>query len=61
MDNSLLLFKIEQCRAEMIALSNEHGLSSCKVIRVSKELDSLLNEYRKQNKTSHEKTNTYSL
>ncbi|MFC4559612.1 aspartyl-phosphate phosphatase Spo0E family protein [Virgibacillus kekensis] len=43
---SLLLEKIEECRDEMISLSNTHGLTSEAVVRKSEILDELLNEYQ---------------
>lgn len=52
MDNSSLLLKIEQCRAEMYTLGKEYGLSSDEVIRASKQLDTLLNDYRIQSDIS---------
>jgi hypothetical protein len=45
MDNPLLLKKIEECRKEMISLSNSHALTSEKIITSSKELDKLINDY----------------
>ncbi|WP_246206687.1 aspartyl-phosphate phosphatase Spo0E family protein [Virgibacillus ihumii] len=45
-NNSLLLEKIEECRDEMMILSNHHGLTSEIVIESSKRLDNLLNTYQ---------------
>jgi len=44
-NNSLLLEKIEQCRKEMISLSDFNALTSEKVISSSAKLDKLINEY----------------
>ncbi|QKY71008.1 aspartyl-phosphate phosphatase Spo0E family protein [Lentibacillus sp. CBA3610] len=47
MDNhSILLEKIENYRHEMLELSKQYGLTSLAVIKVSKQLDDLLNEYQ---------------
>lgn len=46
-NNTILLEKIEECRNEMITLSNTHGLTSKAVIVSSKKLDALLNEYQR--------------
>ncbi|MFD1037729.1 Spo0E family sporulation regulatory protein-aspartic acid phosphatase [Virgibacillus byunsanensis] len=48
MDNSILLQKIEQCRNEMITLSNAEEFTSDAVIKSSKRLDTLLNEYQRK-------------
>ncbi|MCY9025562.1 aspartyl-phosphate phosphatase Spo0E family protein [Priestia megaterium] len=42
-----LLNQIEECRNNMVTLAAENPLSSLKVVRVSSELDGLLNEYEK--------------
>ena len=55
-DNSSLLLKIERCRAEMVYLGKEYGLSSNEVIHASKRLDGLLNEYRSLNEASRGET-----
>ncbi|WP_010099565.1 aspartyl-phosphate phosphatase Spo0E family protein [Ornithinibacillus scapharcae] len=44
-----LLQKIEQCRKEMIALSDTYHLTSEVVVETSKKLDLLLNEYQLSN------------
>lgn len=49
-----MLLKIEQCRKEMIALAEKHGMSSDKVIRASRHLDEMLNEYQRLKETSTE-------
>lgn len=46
MERSLLLNQIEQCRHELIKLSNLHELNSAIVIQTSKRLDDLLNQYQ---------------
>jgi len=38
---------IEECRNNMVTLAAENPLSSLTVVRVSSELDGLLNEYEK--------------
>lgn len=43
MEESVLLDQIEQCRREMIALSDLHGINADIVIQSSKRLDELLN------------------
>lgn len=48
---SILLEKIEECRDEMITLSSTHGLTSDVVIKFSKYLDDLLNEYQRERTT----------
>ncbi|MBU5267899.1 aspartyl-phosphate phosphatase Spo0E family protein [Virgibacillus proomii] len=45
MSNSRLLEKIEQCRKEMISLSNSNALTSEPVISSSMKLDQLILEY----------------
>lgn len=50
MDKSNLFKKIEQCREEMITLSYSHSYTSEKVVKSSKRLDSLLNNYHKTEK-----------
>jgi hypothetical protein len=42
-----LLNQIEECRNNMVTLAAENPLSSLPVVRVSSELDGLLNEYEK--------------
>lgn len=42
-----LLNRIEECRNNMVTLAAENPLSSLTVVRVSSELDGLLNEYGK--------------
>ncbi|WP_243410788.1 aspartyl-phosphate phosphatase Spo0E family protein [Priestia megaterium] len=42
-----LLNQIEECRNNMVTLAAENSLSSLTVVRVSSELDGLLNEYEK--------------
>ncbi|MEH7135223.1 aspartyl-phosphate phosphatase Spo0E family protein [Priestia megaterium] len=39
--------QIEECRNNMVTLAAENPLSSLTVVRVSSELDGLLNEYEK--------------
>ncbi|HLR81052.1 MAG TPA: aspartyl-phosphate phosphatase Spo0E family protein [Bacillota bacterium] len=46
-----LLKEIENCRQEMIQLSNVYGLTSQVVIQSSKRLDELLNKYQRQRAT----------
>lgn len=46
MSEAVLLKKIEQCREEMIQLSNSYGINSEIVIQSSKKLDDLLNQYQ---------------
>ncbi|GAB3062947.1 Spo0E family sporulation regulatory protein-aspartic acid phosphatase [Virgibacillus ainsalahensis] len=41
-----LLEKIEECRKEMISLSDTHELTSDAVISSSMKLDKLINEYQ---------------
>lgn len=45
MSRLVLLKKIEDCRHEMISLSDYHELTSETVIASSTELDKLINEY----------------
>lgn len=45
MSKSMLLEKIEDCRQEMIQLSDEYELTSEAVISSSMKLDRLINEY----------------
>ncbi|RKQ29053.1 aspartyl-phosphate phosphatase Spo0E family protein [Oceanobacillus halophilus] len=47
MTKSVLLEKIEECREEMILLSDDHDLTSDVVISSSMKLDELINEYQK--------------
>ncbi|WP_307872062.1 aspartyl-phosphate phosphatase Spo0E family protein [Priestia megaterium] len=42
-----LLNQIEECRNNMVTLAAENPLSSLTVVRLSSELDGLLNEYEK--------------
>lgn len=49
MVKSILMKKIEQCRAEMIALSNSYPLTSEVVVKTSMKLDELINEYQNNN------------
>jgi Spo0E like sporulation regulatory protein len=44
-----LLLQIEQCRKEMIALSDTYKLTSEAVVKTSKKLDNLLNQYQTNN------------
>lgn len=46
MGKTVLLEKIEECRHEMIALSDSHELTSEAVIASSIKLDNLINEYQ---------------
>ncbi|GGA78747.1 aspartyl-phosphate phosphatase Spo0E family protein [Ornithinibacillus halotolerans] len=41
-----LLEQIEECRKELIALSDNNKLTSKIVVETSKKLDDLLNEYQ---------------
>lgn len=60
MNIPVILYEIEQCRAEMISLSKKYGMTSDAVIRTSRRLDSLLNEYRRlQEKPDKEHTSNY--
>ncbi|MFT4416843.1 Spo0E family sporulation regulatory protein-aspartic acid phosphatase [Fredinandcohnia humi] len=45
MSNEQLLFKIEQKRAELIEIVCKYGLNASKTIKISQDLDSLLNQY----------------
>ena len=45
MNKTLLLEKIEQCRKEMMSLSDSNALTSEKVISSSTKLDKLINDY----------------
>lgn len=47
MTKSILLEKIEECRKEMILLSDDHDLTSEAVISSSMRLDELINLYQK--------------
>lgn len=47
MTKSTLLEKIEECRKEMILLSDNHDLTSEAVITSSMKLDELINLYQK--------------
>lgn len=47
-----ILYEIEQCRAEMISLSKKYGMTSDEIIRTSKRLDGLLNEYQRLKETA---------
>ncbi|WP_156291614.1 aspartyl-phosphate phosphatase Spo0E family protein [Oceanobacillus salinisoli] len=47
MTKSVLLEKIEECREEMILLSDNHDLTSEAVISSSMKLDELINQYQK--------------
>jgi hypothetical protein len=51
-EKTILLERIEQCRAEMITLSHSHGLTSEAVVTYSKQLDILINEYQNYKKAS---------
>ncbi|WP_081755788.1 aspartyl-phosphate phosphatase Spo0E family protein [Paucisalibacillus sp. EB02] len=44
-----LLLQIEQCRKEMIALSDTYKLTSEVVVKTSEKLDNLLNQYQISN------------
>ncbi|MFC3041754.1 Spo0E family sporulation regulatory protein-aspartic acid phosphatase [Virgibacillus xinjiangensis] len=46
MSKSVLLEKIEECRQEMISLSDTHDLTSEVVMSSSMKLDKLINEYQ---------------
>lgn len=46
MSKSVLLEKIEECRQEMISLSDSNDLTSDAVITSSMELDKLIIEYQ---------------
>ncbi|MFC2947422.1 Spo0E family sporulation regulatory protein-aspartic acid phosphatase [Virgibacillus sediminis] len=46
MSKSVLLEKIEECRKEMISLSDTHDLTSEVVVASSTKLDKLINEYQ---------------
>jgi len=48
-----LLKEIEQCRREMIKLSNNHGLTSDVVVQSSQRLDELINQYLKKLQVDH--------
>ncbi|MFS0674922.1 aspartyl-phosphate phosphatase Spo0E family protein [Ornithinibacillus sp. 179-J 7C1 HS] len=50
--NKPLLQEIEQCRKEMITLSNKYKLTSEVVVATSKKLDNLLNQYQFSNITN---------
>ncbi len=52
MDDTVLLEKIENCREEMITLSDLYGMTSEVVIQTSQKLDSLLNKYQDQSAIS---------
>ncbi|RKQ13266.1 aspartyl-phosphate phosphatase Spo0E family protein [Oceanobacillus bengalensis] len=43
----MLMEKIEECREEMITLSDKYDLTSEAVISSSTKLDKLINEYQK--------------
>jgi len=47
-DKKALFMEIEQCRQEMLALSEEHGLDSETVLSTSKKLDALIFAYLKK-------------
>jgi hypothetical protein len=47
-----LLLQIEQCRKEMITLSDTYKLTSEVVVETSKKLDYLLNQYQINKKAS---------
>jgi septum formation topological specificity factor MinE len=40
-----LLLKIEQKRAELVEIVTKYGFTSASTIKVSQDLDSLLNQY----------------
>ncbi|WP_409292456.1 Spo0E family sporulation regulatory protein-aspartic acid phosphatase [Peribacillus sp. SCS-37] len=48
MSKEKLLTHIEKKRAELIAAATHHGLSSNIALKISQDLDTLLNEYDKQ-------------
>ncbi len=47
-DKKSLFMEIEQCRQEMLALSEEHGLDSEPVLSTSEKLDALIFAYLKK-------------
>lgn len=47
-DKKALFIEIEQCRQEMLALSEEHGLESEHVLASSEKLDELIYAYLKK-------------
>ncbi len=53
--DKLLLQEIEQCRKEMITLSNKNKLTSEVVVETSKKLDNLLNQYQLSDVSNKEK------
>ncbi|MEN2467931.1 aspartyl-phosphate phosphatase Spo0E family protein [Ornithinibacillus sp. FSL M8-0202] len=53
--DKLLLQEIEQCRKEMITLSNKYKLTSEVVVETSKKLDNLLNQYQLSDVSNKEK------
>ncbi|WP_081922161.1 aspartyl-phosphate phosphatase Spo0E family protein [Oceanobacillus jeddahense] len=48
MNKKALFIEIEQCRQEMLALSEEHGLESEHVLASSEKLDELIYAYLKK-------------
>ncbi len=52
MGKYILLEEIEQCRKEMIALSDSYPLTSEVVVKSSIKLDALINEYQNYNTIS---------
>lgn len=52
MNNRELSQEIEACRKKMLELSSHYSLTSEKVVRTSKQLDKLLNEYDRQRNVS---------
>ncbi|GAA0342383.1 aspartyl-phosphate phosphatase Spo0E family protein [Oceanobacillus sp. FSL W7-1293] len=48
MDKKSLFMEIEQCREEMLTLSEKHGLDSEPVLSTSEKLDALIFAYLKK-------------
>lgn len=48
MQKSSLLKQIEWCRSEMITLSQSYDMTDDVVVKASKRLDELLNEYQRE-------------
>lgn len=52
MQKASLLKQIEQCRKEMIMLSQSHKMTDDIVIASSKKLDALLNRYQNESRST---------
>lgn len=58
MSNDQLLVLIEQKRAELIEIVFKHGLNATPTIKISQDLDDLLNQYNIAEKSVRSLSNT---